>query len=150
MENTYSDINVLKDSGFYSYLKLIDVDKDTNVLILLPVHHYYYDFNDIKNVRTLVHKKELNKIPNLSRFINSIVQVLSKDSKFIGCFFDNHIHKRLRYRNRFFHWVFNLIDGRVQIYLSRKKIIKTLTNVGFKIMDITEIDGLTYFCVKKM
>jgi hypothetical protein len=144
-----SDYNLLSDSNFSYYLQTLNLDDDSDVLILSPVHHYYYNFDEIKNVRTLVHTKELNKISDLKKFINNTVHVLSKDSKFIGCFEDNEIHKNALYKNQIIYWLTHCLDVVIYRSLSRKKIIKLFLKHNFKFIDISEVAGLTYFCVKK-
>ncbi len=149
-KNIYSEEDSVKDPTFYYYLKMLDLLNESNLLVLSPVHHYYYDINELKTVRTLVHTKELNNIGNLKRFINNTVHVLSSNSKFIGCFIDNHVHKRFIYRNKILYWVNNCLSTQVHRYLSRKQIVKMFKSYGFDIVDISEINGISYFCVKKI
>lgn len=148
-KNIYSETDSIKDTGFYYYLRTLNMENDSNVLVLSPIHHYYYNFKELKDVKTLVHMKELNRVDNLKRFINNTVHVLSNNSRFIGCFMDNKIHKDFVYRSQVLCWVFNCFSTRVHRYLSRRKMIKIFNGQGFDIMDISEINGMTYFCVKK-
>lgn len=145
-----SDYNLLKDRNFSYYLNTLSIEEDSNVLILSPVHHYYYNFEEIKDVRILVHTKELNKITELKRFVNNTIHVLSDDSKFIGCFRDTQFRKSVLYRSRLFYWLIHCMDVQIYRSMSRKQVMKLFTKLGLEFLDMTEIDGLTYFCVKKI
>jgi hypothetical protein len=128
----------------------LNIKDDSNTLILSPVHHYYYNIDEIKDVRTLIHTKELNKVSDLKRFMNNTLHVLSKDSMFIGCFRDNKIRQNIFYRNRVFYWFNNILDGNaIYRYMSRTMVIKMFMKLKLEIIDMSEVDGITYFCVKK-
>jgi hypothetical protein len=148
--NENQNFNNVRDLNFSYYIRTLNLEDDSNVLVLSPVHHYYYNFDEIKDVRTLVHMKELNKVTDLKGFIVNTTHVLSNDSKFIGCFKDNLIHKNILYRSRIIHWLSHCLeDGNIYRSLSRKRMIKMFSKHRFEVLDMSEIDGLTYFCVKK-
>ena len=127
---------------------MMNIEEDPNLLILSPIHHYYYDFDEIKNVKTLIHIKELNKISNISKFLTNIDHILSKNANFIGCFRDNKLFYD-SFGNGFINWLISQFDYKENHFLSRKKIINLFKKHRFEIIDITIFEGLTYFCVKK-
>jgi hypothetical protein len=145
-----SDYSLVTDSRLSYYVSTLNIKDDSNTLILSPVHHYYYNIDEIKDVRTLIHTKELNKVSDLKRFMNNTLHVLSKDSMFIGCFRDNKIRQNIFYRNRVFYWFNNILDGNaIYRYMSRTMVIKMFMKLKLEIIDMSEVDGITYFCVKK-
>lgn len=145
-----SDYSLVTDSRLSYYVSMLNIKDDSNTLILSPVHHYYYNIDEIKDVRTLIHTKELNKVSDLKRFMNNTLHVLSKDSMFIGCFRDNKIRQNIFYRNRVFYWFNNILDGNaIYRYMSRTMVIKMFMKLKLDIIDMSEVDGITYFCVKK-
>ncbi|MBK7712997.1 MAG: hypothetical protein IPJ37_20225 [Bacteroidales bacterium] len=50
----------------------------------------------------------------------------------------------------FFNTVFSILDARTNNYHSVKNVSKLLENNGFKVLDMTEHDGLTYFCSQNL
>lgn len=145
-----SDYSLVTDSRLSYYVSTLNIKDDSNTLILSPVHHYYYNIDEIKDVRTLIHTKELNKVSDLKRFMNNTLHVLSKDSMFIGCFRDNKIRQNIFYRNRVFYWFNNILDGHaIYRYMSRTMVVKMFMKLKLEIIDMSEVDGITYFCVKK-
>jgi len=45
--------------------------------------------------------------------------------------------------------VYDLIDSRTNRYMTEKSVRFLLEDTGLKILDITEFNGLTYFCTQK-
>lgn len=145
---------VIAEGGenFFLYLKRLGFSKEENMLALSSVHHYYYDENELKSVRTLVNLKKLNQIKNLDRFLQTLFHMLPPDANFIGCFSNDMsqtqnglpAYKPSRLLNRFI----NFIDSRTDHFLDKSKVTEALEKNGHKIIDMTEIDGLTYFYSK--
>ncbi len=50
--------------------------------------HYYYDSEELKNVKTVVNLRKLNLIKDLNSFFNNVSMILPKKTDFIGCFAD--------------------------------------------------------------
>jgi hypothetical protein len=51
--------------------------------------------------------------------------------------------------NSFLNILYGLIDSKTNKSLSKKNVGFMLEDTGFKIVDITEFNGLTYFCTQK-
>jgi len=149
-ENIFKTLINENNYNFLYYLSTLNLEKDLNTLVLSSIHHYYYDFNEIKKIKTLIQCKELNKISDIDKFFKNIINVLSPNSNFIGCFRDNKIYKdNILKRLKITDWLINKLHDKPNYYLSRKKVIKLLNNHDLKIIDITELDNITYFYVKK-
>ena len=48
--------------NFGEYLEKLGLSGDSNLLILSSMHHYYYDAEEMINVKTVINLKELNQI----------------------------------------------------------------------------------------
>lgn len=146
--------NMIAEGGidFYSYLRKIGLSREPNLMVLSSKHHYYYDENDLKEIRTLVNLKRLNLVRHPETFLNNLARILPRGANFVGCFFDskdlrksgNHFFQTSRLLNR----VVNLLDSKTDRTLDSKSVTQMLESHGFKIVDMTIIDGTTYFNAK--
>jgi hypothetical protein len=158
--------------NFATYLKLLGLEKDTDFVILSSHHHYYYDAEEMINVKNVINLKELNQIKQLKELLHSVFHILSPNCKFIGCFVNNkkqnnfvlysdpsdHYHKRnsdaieygIASRSPFLNMIYNMIDSKTNKYLSERSVYLLLEEHGFKIVNMTELDGLTYFCAQRL
>lgn len=144
--------NLVAEGGenFFHYINWLGLSKDTNLMVLSSIHHYYYDFNELKGVRTLINIKPLNQINHIDSFLNNVFRVLPPKSNFVGCFKDNKIHRGMAgpiYQSfKLLSSLFNMFDSKTNKFLSRKYVIKLLESHDFRISDMTEIGEITYFC----
>lgn len=156
---------------FFYYIKWIGLAKDPNLIILSSLHHYYYDTEDMKEVGTMVNLKQLNHIKQIKDFLHTIYNILAQECYFIGCFFDNNnqngylsvSHKPQRQSAGrvdqmengitsnipFLNRIYNIMDSRTNKNMTKKSIRLLLEKVGFNVLDMTEFNGLTYFCTQK-
>ena len=51
-------------------------------------------------------------------------------------------------RRPFLNTIFSILDAKPIKYLSEKHVTHLLDNNGFKVADITELDGFTFFCAQ--
>jgi hypothetical protein len=146
MENPV--INDLISEGgesFFNYLEWHGLANEDNMLVLSSRHHYYYDPNELQSITTLINVKKLNLIKHLDSFLQSIVLVLSPDSNFIGCFSDWKTQKGIGRTSRMYKGLINFLDAKIDVDYDKKHVSKLLESNGFKVIDMTEINGLTYF-----
>ena len=136
--------------NFYHYINWLGLGKDPNLMILSSIHHYYYDFNDLKGVKTLINLKKLNEISHIDTFLSNVFRVLPSKSSFVGCFKDNKIRSGISvpfYQSfKFLNGLINMIDSKTDRFMTRKDVIKLLESHDFRIVDMTEISSITYFC----
>jgi hypothetical protein len=139
---------------FSLYLKKLNFSKESNCLVLSSDHHFFYDEDEVKNFRTVINLKKLNQIKNLDRFLHTFFHMLSPNANFIGCFSDDKKtkkHKFIRYEtSRLFNRFINFLDSRTDHILDRSKVSELLNTHGFKVDDMTEMNGLTYFYSKNL
>jgi len=149
-------VNMIAEDGnnFFRYIKHLGLSRDNNLVVLSSRHHYFYDENEMKRVKTLVNLRKLNLIKYLDKFLYSLVQILPPETKFIGCFSDNGLS--VGYKPSFIHPIkslrmkINLLELMGSRSLNRKKVTEILESFGFRIVDMTEIDGITYFCAQNL
>jgi hypothetical protein len=131
--------------GFYDYLYLHGLSDEHNLLMLPSNSHYFYDFEDLKEVRTLINQKKLNLIKQLNDFLSTVYNNLSPKTNFIGCFSDRKTQKEVSLLYRLFKKLVNFFNSRIEVEINKEDICRLLESQGFKILDMKEINGLTYF-----
>lgn len=131
---------------FFSYLRNFGLTKDPDLLILPPNNHYYFDEKELSGIRTLINLKNLNLIKDLDSFLFSLVRLLPPHANFVGYF----LHRKMSFNpdvlfsdltTRFN----NMLDLKTDHNLDEKEIGRKLRRNGFRVIDMTEMRGLTYF-----
>lgn len=156
---------------FFNYLDWLGLAKSPHLLILTACHHYYFEVDDLKNVSTVVNLKNLNNINKPKDFLQEIYSVLPHKCHFIGSFTDNKKQnifspaKKTQYHieagesgsdletgrwNSFLNVLYGVIDAKTNRYMTEKSVRLLLEETGLKILDLTEFNGLTYFCTQKI
>lgn len=173
MDTDSEAIDLLITEGgknFYSYIEWLGLADQQDLIVLSSEHHYYYDSEEMRGVSTLVNLKELNQIKDIKDFLDSFLNYLPMNSNFVGCFTDNEKVNgyELKYRSSgenkkgkdsiengiissfpFLNMLYSLLDYRIYNYMSETKIVQMIEGYGFKIIDMTEVSGLTYFHSQK-
>lgn len=134
---------------FLQYLESLGLDSRSNLLVLSPSQHYYYDESDLRDLRTIVNLKKLNMVRHLDQFLHNLYRILPPDADFVGCFSDTNAQKRKGSGHRepagildSFLIFLNSVSGNK---MTRQKVSETLKTHGFKVIDMTEINGITFF-----
>lgn len=158
--------------NFVKYIELLGLDKDSNLLVLSSLHHYYYDAEEMTNIQAVINLKELNQIKQTKDFLHSIFRILPPDCNFIGCFVNNKkqngfvlntnpsdsyykrnsnaIENGIVSSSPFLNMIYNMIDSKTNKYMSERSVTMLLMENGFKVLNMTELDGLTYFCAQSL
>lgn len=154
-QNENSAINLILENilsegcnDFFHYLEFTGILKESNIMVLSSMHHYYYDHNDLKGIKTLINLKKLNQVKHLESFLHTLFRIMPSNAYFVGCFKNTNHNGNgisLYQSSKFFNGLINLIDPKTDAGLSKKSVIKLLEEHGFKIIDITDIDRTTYF-----
>lgn len=136
------------------YFRSLGMIKDSDTLILYSNNHFFYDKTEIARISALLNLRQLNHFSHPARFIAQLAGLMTEGSCFSGYFkaLDNNGRNG---KNLFsivtdiFSRVLNpLKSGRKG--LDKNRFIKLMESNGFYLKDISEINGLTYFCsVKK-
>ena len=158
--------------SFYNYVDSRGLSNDSSLIVLSSTHHYYYDYNEMNNAKTVVNLKELNLIKEIKSLFHSHLHFLPYSCNFVGCFVNNKkidrytLRKNLtgreniRYSNdmelgivsrfRFINMLYSMMDSKTNNYLSEESVVSMLRVHGFKVIDMKEINGLTYFHSQKV
>jgi hypothetical protein len=157
---------------FVNYIQGLGLDKDPDVIFLSSLHHYYYDAEEMKNVKTVINLKELNQVKQIKSFLHSIFHILPQKSNFIGCFVDNKKVNAYEIKNNssscqgmissdevengivshipFLNMLYSLMDSKTNKFMSGSSVSLMLEEYGFKVLNMKEINGLTYFHSQKV
>jgi hypothetical protein len=157
---------------FWEYLDLLGLANEKNLLVLSPSQHYYYDYEDLKEVTTLMNLKHLNYIRNSAEFLKTVNRMISQGSFFIGSFIDRK-HQYNFFSNSIYpdppvkgdvdpvengivsripllNMIFDFMDSRTNNRnLTQKSVTRLLNEAGFTVIDMTEFRGVTCFCCRK-
>jgi hypothetical protein len=139
--------NLIAEGGenFFHYLNRLGLAYEPNMMVLPSNHHYYYDHSELEDVTTLVNVKKLNLIKHLDSFIQTVSDVISPKTNFIGCFSDSNTEKENGLPSRMYKKFINFLDSRIDNEIDKNDISKLLESRGHKVVDMTVINGLTYF-----
>jgi hypothetical protein len=133
------------DENFLNYLNWNGLAKEDNLLVLSSKLHYYYDYDELKEVTTLINLKKLNLVRHLDDFLHTLYDGLSPKANFVGCFADRKAQKGVTITSRLYKRFLNFLDAKIDVEIDRNDFSRKLESHGFKIIDMTEINGLTYF-----
>jgi hypothetical protein len=158
-------------NSFYYYVDLIGLIEDPDLVVLSSFHHYYFDNDDLKKTKTIINLKQLNLIRDIDLFFHSIFKIAPPKSNFVGCFLDNEtqyefaannilsqyqvqnnidpFENGIKSRSPFLNSVYNLLDSKTDRYLTKSNVSSLLKKKGFILMDMTKLNGLTYFHSQK-
>jgi hypothetical protein len=157
--------------NFSDYLTRLNLYEGLNIIVLSSSGHYYYEPDEMKDVQVLINLKQLNHINQLNEFLKSVYCIIPIRSLLIGCFadsdkqsmfFSDSSSKAAKYEGRFdpvehgiesrnpiLNRIYNFIDVRTNRYLTKKLAVFHIEDAGLRVLDMTEINGLTYFCAQK-
>ncbi len=156
-------------TNIIEYVEQLGLEKDPNIIILSPAHHYYYDAEDMKDVTAVLNLKQLNYIKDLRKFLHIVFRMLSCKTIFIGSFIESRsqfsflpdfltysqlgtsdqLENGIASSNPFLNMIYHIIDSRTNRNMTGKEVTSLLEVSGLKVVDMTVIDGITYFCTKK-
>jgi len=141
------NFNLTAEGGvtFFKYLKKFNLFSEPELLILSPNIHFYYDENDLKDVRTFILLRKLNLIKELDTFLRTLSQILPPNVNFVGCFSDNKTLKWNGFVSNLSNKFYNILDSKTDHFLDKKDVLDLLEKYGFKINDMTEMDELILF-----
>jgi hypothetical protein len=144
--------NLISEGGenLYHYLRKINLLWESNVLVIPAKHHFYYDENDLKNVGTLINLKKLNFIKDLDTFLYTLLCILPPNANFVGCFSEYKSMNEYGFPSRFMDRFYNFLDSKHDHNFDKNDVSDLLEKYGFKVVDFTEMTGLTYFYSKNV
>ena len=151
----------------FSFLEYIGLASNTRMLVIPSTKHFFYDAEELKEIWTVINLKQLNHVRDIKEFLRTVSEILPDTSNFVGCFVDNRTHRAysdnagyhaekaeayengIESRIPFINRMYSLMDQRTNRYLSRRSVTSLLSEYGFKIVGMTEMNGMTYFHTTK-
>ena len=147
-------VDLIAEGGvnLYRYIDNLGLLNEPDLLVLSSKHHYYYDEKELRNVRTIINLKKLNQIKYPDLFLNALVRILPPGTNLIGCFSDDRINKGNGFHyyqpSRLYNRFLNFLDSKVDQIMNKNQVYELLTRNGLKTIDMTRMNGLTYFYSK--
>ena len=145
---------IRKEGGedFFQYLQWLQLAREPNLLAISSTHHFYYESDEMKTVRTLVTLKKLNNIQHLNHFLLTVVRILPQKANFIG-YFKNDTGNQSVFSfyqsTRLLNGLVNYLDSKTDRSLTKKTVSGLLEEQKLNVIDITDINGMTYFFARK-
>jgi hypothetical protein len=158
--------------GFFNYVSRIGLANDPNLIVLSSLHNYYYDSEEMNNVTTVINLKELNLIKQIKSILHYQLQSLPAKCNFVGCFVNNEKVDRYALKNDFssserirkyddielgivsqfpfINMIYSYMDLKTNLFMSVRSVTSMLKINGFKVIDMTELNSLTFFCAQKV
>jgi hypothetical protein len=137
---------------FFQYLQRLQLANEPNLLALSSSHHYYYESNELKRIRTLVALKKLNNVCDLKKFLVTVVRILPQKANLIGCFKNDTGDQSVfsfYQSTRFFKGLVNYLDSKTDRSLTKGTVSGLLQEHKLKVIDISDINDMTYFFARK-
>jgi hypothetical protein len=149
-ENPFIE-NLISEGGeiFFNYLCGLGHTFKPNMMLLSSRRNYYYDYTALNGVTTVINLKRLNCLAHLESFISIISGAVAQGTCFVACFADSKTKKINGISTINNSRRSNLTGPLTETEIDRKRIISLLESSGFKVYDMTEIKGLTYFLATK-
>ena len=165
--------NLVKEGRefFLEYIDWRGLQNMTNMIVLPDSYHYYYDLDDLAEVETIINLKPLNSEKRVGNFLESIADSLPFEGNLLGCFVENNTNSRNLIKdqtnekhnlghadllengiissNQVFNRIINIMDSRIFRRLTESNVRKLLSDRGFIVENMTEINGITYFHSRK-
>jgi hypothetical protein len=156
---------------FYNYIDWLDLAKSPNIVVLPKSNHYFYQAEDLEKTEAVVKLGCLNQTKNLDLFLSNIFENINDGCYFTGCFKDNngnHLpaseaegvlsdnseesllgNTGIFSGSGFLSRLIQRMDSTVIPELTRTSVKNLLKEVGFTVLDMTELNGKIYFCAQK-
>jgi hypothetical protein len=152
--NEFAVQNESKD--FYNYIVRLNLVKDLSEILVLPSRkHFFYAEDEISQFKGIVNINKLNYISKLNEFMYVINILIKKDTYFFGCFVNNKYLSYPRFKetnhslSKFIHSIKLLIDSKMKRLMSENDVKRIFEAHGFKVENMKEIRGVTYFSAKR-
>lgn len=166
--------NLFAEGGnyFYNYVNRIGLVNDPDMIVLSSLHSYFYDNEEMNKAKTVVNLTELNQIKDLKDLLQSSLLFLPQQCNYVGCFVNNDKYGSYELRNSssnsinrktsddvelgivsrypFINMLYRKMDFKTNAYMSERSVTLMLAIYGFKVLDMSEADGITYFHSKKI
>lgn len=143
---------VLCGFSFFRYMRRAGISGEPGLIILSSNKGANYGRIDLSRARTLISLRRLDLIKHLEMFVSSLVMLLPPQTCFVGCF----AHQRNTSWGEEIHGTGPHFLARLLHHhaagnseLSRERVSALLGRCGMVVIDMKEMNGLTYFHSRK-
>jgi len=172
-ENLY--ITLLNDGceDFYNYITWLDIDENFIATVLPVISCYCYIPEELEETDIIINLKPINLIKDLKAFFvkmrtlipeysyltgyfenNDTDNLKLKDAMTVKSIYDRRNGKKYSRHIRYMRsWVHKIVtrffNKGISNMLTKKSATSLLEDTGFTVMNITGLNGKTYFCAQK-
>ncbi len=134
----------------YNYVHWTGLVREAGMMVLLSISQYHYDLADLQNIRILINQKQLNSVRHLESYLHILFSALPADAYFLGCIqcSNKKADEKSTITQGKFYRAFNGSDNYPEKLFSKEGLFKLLEGHGYKVIDLTELNGITYFCTR--
>jgi len=158
-------------TAFLDYISRLGLAQEKGMIVVSFRQHFFFDAEELNRAGTLVNLTELNKITRVVDFLRTCYQIMPQKSNLLGRFIDNKetgrynlnssssaftegnysddIENAILSRVPFINRLYSILDSRTNAWMSKSSVSTLLHDYGYKVMDMTVINGLTYFQAQK-
>ena len=141
---------ILCGFSFFRYMKGAGLAGGQGLIVLSSHEGANWGRMDLRRATTLISLRRLDLIKHLEMFLSTLVSLLPPDTSFVGCF----AHGR---SERYDHAGFMASLNPLHVHrgdsgypvLSRDRVSAILERCGLVIIDMKQLNGLTYFHSRK-
>jgi len=86
-------------------------------------------------------------------FVLMLFRLLPSKAYFVGCFKNNKQHRKgasFYNSGKFFTGIVNIFNLKSERALSKKGVNQLMEEYGFKVIDITDLNGMTFFWAQNL
>ena len=143
---------ILCGFSFFRYMRRTGLFGGPGLIILSSHEGANYGRTDLSRARTLISLRRLDLIKHLEMFVSSLVRLLPPETSFVGCFAyrrssgldAQHPGNMPLYLSRIIHH-----RSAVREELNPDRVSVILGRCGLVVIDMKELNGLTYFHSRK-
>jgi hypothetical protein len=136
--------------SFFRYMKSAGLAGGNGLIILSSHEGANWGRRDIRRARTLISLRRLDLIKHLEMFLNSLGSLLPPDTTFVGCFAQRP-SENIFQQGMMTGFLYRLARHGASGYpeLSRDRVSAMLERSGLAVLDMREMNGLTFFHSRK-
>lgn len=144
-------IIILCGFSFFRYMRSAGLAGRQGIIVLSSHEGANWGRNDLRHAGLLISLRRLDLIKHLEMFLSSLVSLLPPDTNFVGCFAQKNAEST-GHAGLFagFHLNRNYYANSGYPELNRDKVSAILERCGLVVINMKQLNGLTYFHSRKI
>lgn len=141
---------VLCGFSFFRYMRSAGLAGEKGLIVLSSHEGANWGRRDLRRATTLISLRRLDLIKHLEMFLSSLVSLLPPDTSFVGCFAQRRSESGAHSGSLTgLNTLYAHRDDSGYPELSRDRVSAMLERCGLVIVDMKQLNGLTYFHSRK-